>query len=138
MAGIAIVLIVLGAWTVMLLRPSTRPDLMKSVAGCYRGDGSLADVEIAISPKGVLNAQGQTLKGTVTEDKVGFSFLPERRITFDPAFASKLIIDSASPLLLRISADRHNLTIPGDVPNVTFKKESCSNGRASQTDGASS
>jgi hypothetical protein len=110
----------------MFFKPSRRPDLMPSLAGCYRGDGPLSGVAMAITPEGVLAAQGQVLKIVVTKDKIGISFSPDRRITYDPAFPSKLVIDSSGPLLLRISADRRSVTIPGDLPEMVFRKAACS------------
>jgi hypothetical protein len=126
MSAVAIVLVVLVAWAFILFKPSRRPDLMNSLAGCYRGDGQLAGVEMVISPEGMLNAQGQTLKVTIAQDKIGISFLPDRRITYDPAFPSKLVLDSSGPLLMRISADRRSVTIPGEAPDIVFQKVACS------------
>jgi len=74
----------------------------------------------------VLNVQRETLKVAVVEDKVGFSFFPDRRITYDPAFPSQLVIDSYHPLLMQISADRRSLTVPGEARDTVFQKVACS------------
>jgi len=122
---VAILLVVLGAWAFIFFKPSRRPDLMNSLAGCYRGNGPLSDVEMVFSSNGLLGVQKQILKFTIAEDKTGLSFLPDRLITFDPNFPSKLVINSGGPLLVRINANRRSLTIPGEVPDIVFTKVAC-------------
>lgn len=124
--GALILFSVLVSWAIILFHPSRRPEVLPSLSGCYRGVGPLSAVEMVLSPSGTLALQGHALKVEVAEDKGGLSLLPDQRLTYDPAFPSRLAITSASPLLVRISGDRRSLTIPGGVADIVFKKGPCS------------
>ena len=125
-AGTILVLTILAVWAYILFAPNDRPDMFGPLSGCYRGRGPLAAVKMTISPPGRLDVQNESFTVKIVQDKIGFSLLPDRRITYDPAIPNYLAIEHANPLLMRISDDHRSITIPAAVAGVVFEKATCS------------
>ncbi|HEV2531869.1 hypothetical protein [Phenylobacterium sp.] len=112
---------------------SQRSDLLPTLAGCFQGREQLAGTTLTVSPNGRAALYGQEFTVTPIEDKIGLSLRPSRGIVFDANSPSKLII-GARQLLLRLSADRRTVTIPGDAGGAELQRQPCDGVRPDRRD----
>jgi hypothetical protein len=126
-ASAAIVLAVMVGWAFILFEPNNHPQIVEAVAGCYRTADSSS--VFRIQREGWLVVDHDQTKVTGYEDKAGEALLPDAKVLMiDIGDKAKLVLDSGNPLLLRISADHRELTIPSEtIAPVSFQRTPCGN-----------
>jgi hypothetical protein len=118
--------IVVIGWGYIIFWPNNHPELFPIVAGCYRNATGVNKVIVKISRNGEFSYGALHTHITITEDKVGYSFLPKQKIVVNPNVTGAIAIDHGYPFLLRISADYQSFAVPDENgPDMTFIKTRC-------------
>jgi hypothetical protein len=95
---------IVAAWSYVWVSSRRTSPISWWHVGCYKGPQGFKDVEFHITRQGALTFPGATVPVRISNDKVGYSFLPERRIVLDIR-KHALAVARGYPDLLRINSD---------------------------------
>jgi hypothetical protein len=123
-ASAAVVIAVIGMWMLLFRVSDKHPEMMASLAGCYRSVDVDQSGMVNVTATGAFEYRGGLTSVVPYEDKQSLSFLPEAKVVVGSGGALEFL--SGNPLLLRFGRDRNSFTVPSESGSGrTFEKGHC-------------
>ncbi len=125
--SVFIMLAAVGIFGIVIFQSNERPKLLPGLAGCYRIPGAKVESGIRITTSGELHSGKIKTLVQINIDKLGLSFLPERKVVIDPRNRDRATIDYGYPILIRINSNRQSLMLPDENgKDIQFDRVPCS------------
>lgn len=121
----SVMIVIVGLFVYTMFKPNSHPELIKNIAGCYKGSGPTSAVTIHVNLNSYIVIGATSQKFSIRRDKIGVSILPMERIIFDHAVPNELSLISGTPLLLRIDNNFNHITVPDGATSILFERTKC-------------
>jgi hypothetical protein len=110
----AIIFLATVVFIFFMLRSVDRTDLIPSYSGCFYSKVNGMEYDVSIKGDGKLDSGDVHATVTVSKDKGGLAFLPNKKIVISHAHGGSLLTEEGFPLLVRISNSGNSILIPSE------------------------